>query len=279
MKKYIISILILSILTSCAKQPKCDSDEALKLAKDLIKQELGSKENSMAFIMFNMEDGSTIDKFVDDNIELINVRTTEKNDELKKCDCESQISFKFSEEFKEKMKEIGDQNFVASIINDILNKQFVYNYNLQNLDKEDKLFIEAIVPIKDLNSVLTNYLMFAPQLEKNQMDTNEKETLSDEALLGKEVETVHQNETDVSVNSGEIINDKSYIYKERDYSSKTKMYLVKGDVFDIGENKNGFYDIHYKGIDYDKNIEGYIPEDEIKLLYLDRYGNKTYIIE
>jgi hypothetical protein len=279
MKKYISSILILSILTSCTKQPKCDNDEALKLAKDLIKQELGSKENSMAFIMFNMGDGSTVDKFVDDNIELINVRTTEKNDELKKCDCASQISFKFSEEFKEKMKEIGDENFTASIINDILNKQFGYNYTLQILDKEDGLFIIAIVPIKDLNSVLTNYLMFAPQLEENQINTNGKEPLSDEALLGKEVNTVHQNETDVSVNSGEIINDKSYIYKERDYSSRTKMYLIKGDVFDIVENKNGFYGIHYKGINYDKNIEGYIPEDEIKLLYLDRYGNKTYIIE
>lgn len=55
------------------------------------------------------------------------------------------------------------------------------------------------------------------------------------------------------------------------------MYLIKGDIFDIGENQNGFYQIHYAGINFDKNIEGFIPEDEMKLLYLDKYGNKTYI--
>lgn len=42
MKKYLIGILLLLILTSCTEQPKCGSDEALQLAKDLIKQELKS---------------------------------------------------------------------------------------------------------------------------------------------------------------------------------------------------------------------------------------------
>ena len=37
------------------------------------------------------------------------------------------------------------------------------------------------------------------------------------------------------------------------YSSKTKMYLVKGDVFDIGENKDGFYDIFYRAKNDNQN--------------------------
>ena len=80
MKKYIICILLLTILTSCTEQPKCDSEEALQLAKDLIKQELKSDGNSLALEMFGMGDENTIDKFVDENIELKSVRTTEKND-------------------------------------------------------------------------------------------------------------------------------------------------------------------------------------------------------
>ena len=97
MKKYIICILILSILTSCTNQPKCDSDEAIQLAKDLIKQELKSDGGLLGLEMFGMGDENTIDKFVDDNIELKSVRTTEKDDELKTCNCASQITFKFSD--------------------------------------------------------------------------------------------------------------------------------------------------------------------------------------
>ena len=131
MKKYIICILILSILTSCTNQPKCDSDEAIQLAKDLIKQELKSDGGALGLAMFGIGDENTIDKFVDENIELTSVRTTEKNDELKTCSCASQITFKFSEEFEKKMKENGKENIISSAIYEIFNKQIEYYYNLQ----------------------------------------------------------------------------------------------------------------------------------------------------
>ena len=262
MKKYIICILLLSILTSCTEQPKCDSDEALQLAKDLIKQELKSDGNSMALEMFGMGDENTIDKFVDENIELKSVRTTEKNDELKTCSCASQITFKFSEEFEKKMKENGKENIISSAINDILNKQIEYYYNLQILEKEKNLYIEGIVPKEELTGVLTNYTLFAPKSKTKEVETENNESQSQL--------------TPDQANSGEITTDKSYIYKERNYSSKTKMYLVKGDVFDIGENKDGFYDIFYRAKN-DKYIEGFIPEDEMRILYLDKFGTKTYI--
>jgi hypothetical protein len=262
MKKYFIGVLLLSIFTSCTEQPKCDSDEALQLAKDLIKQELKSDGNSLALEMFGMGDENTIDKFVDENIELKSVRTTEKNDELKTCSCASQITFKFSEEFEKKMKENGKDNIISSAVNDILSKQIEYYYNLQILEKEKNLYIEGIVPKEELTGVLTNYTLFAPKNETKEVETGSNESQSEL--------------TPEQANSGEITTAKSYIYKDRNYSSKTKMYLVKGDVFDIGENKDGFYDIFYRAKN-DKYIEGFIPEDEIRLLYLDKYGTKTYI--
>ena len=254
--------MLLSILTSCTEQPKCDSDEALQLAKDLIKQELKSDGNSLALEMFGMGNENTIDKFVDENIELKSVRTTEKNDELKTCSCASQITFKCSEEFEKKMKENGKEKIISSAINEILNKQIEYYYNLQILEKEKNLYIEGIVPKEELTGVLTNYTLFAPKNETKEVETKNNESQSEL--------------TPDQANSGEITTEKSYIYKERNYSSKTKIYLVKGDVFDIGENKDGFYDIFYRAKN-DKYIEGFIPEDEIRILYLDKYGTKTYI--
>ena len=264
MKKYIICILILSILTSCTNQPKCDSDEAIQLAKDLIKQELKSDGGALGLEMFGMGDENTIDDFVDNNIELKSVRTTEKDDELKTCSCASQITFKFSEEFEKKMKENGTENIISSAINDILNTQIEYYYNLQILEKEKNLYIEGIVPKEELTGVLTNYTLFAPKDKPKEVEPENNESQSEL--------------TADQANSGEITTEKSFIYKERNYSSKTKMYLVKGDVFDIGENKDGFYDIFYRAKN-DKYIEGFIPEDEIRLLYLDKYGTKTYINE
>jgi len=264
MKKSIICILILSILTSCTNQPKCDSDEAIQLAKDLLKQELKSDGGAMGIEMFGMGDENTIDEFVDNNIELKSVRTTEKDDELKTCNCASQITFKFSEVFEKRMKENGKENIISSAISDILNKQIEYYYNLQILEKEKNLYIEGIVPKEELMGVLTNYTLFAPKNKTEEVEVENNESQSEL--------------TADQANSGEITTEKSYIYKERNYSSKTKMYLVKGDVFDVGEEKNDFYDIYY----HTKNntlIEGFIPCEEMKLLYLDRDGNKTYIID
>ena len=189
MKKYIICILLLTILTSCTEQPKCDSEEALQLAKDLIKQELKSGGNSLALEMFGMGDENTIDKFVDENIELKSVRTTEKNDELKTCNCASQITFKFSEEFEKKMKENGKENIISSAIYEILNKQIEYYYNLQILEKEKNLYIEGIVPKEELTGVLTNYMLFVPKdktnesVENNNLDT--KESLNEEEEISE----------------------------------------------------------------------------------------------
>lgn len=176
MKKYIICILILSILTSCTNQPKCDSDEGIQLAKDLIKQELKSDGGVLGLAMFGMGDENTIDEFVDNNIELKSIRTTEKDEELKTCTCASQITFKFSEEFEKKIKENGKENIISSAINDIFNKQIDYDYNLQIIEKEKNLFVEGIVPKEELMGVLTNYMLFAPKDKTTESEENNEKT-------------------------------------------------------------------------------------------------------
>lgn len=112
----------------------------------------------------------------------------------------------------------------------------------------------------------------------NSIEQNEEETLSEDVLNNNENKTAKINGEEIGANSGEIITNKSYIYKESNFSSITKMYLIKGDIFDIGEEENGFYDIYYHAKN-NKLIEGFIPSEEMKLLYLDKYGNKTYVGE
>jgi hypothetical protein len=260
-KKYIF-IFSVFLIISCSKQPKCDSEEGVKLAKDLIRQQLNSKENTFAFAMLGLGDESSIENFVNENIEIVNVRTTAKDDELQKCDCASQITFKFSDDLEAKMKENGKDNIVFSAMNGILTKQIDYNYTLQLIEKGNNLFIEGVVPEEELKGVFTSYIMLAPKTEAKDVEINNNK--SEYKLTADEA------------NSGEIITEKSYIYKDRNFASKTRMYLVKGDVFDIGKNQNGFYDILFRAKN-DKYIEGFIPEDEMRILYLDKYGTKTYV--
>ena len=273
MKIHIISLIALSVLTSCSKQPKCGDEESTKLAKALIVQEMNDK-TGMALSIFGVNTNESLEKFVNENIELINIRTNDKDEDLKKCSCSSQISFKFPEGFIEKLEEKGEGDFMINIIKKMLTQKIDYNYTLQIINKNEELFFEGIVPSEEIQGVFTNYAILASFLNKKAK--NKK--LINEENISQNVKTVNKSETDLSVNSGEIIIEKSNIYKERDYASKTKMYLIKGDIFDIGEEKNGFYDIYYHAKN-NKLIEGFIPSEQIKLLYLDKYGNKTYLID
>jgi hypothetical protein len=269
----LLSILSLSIFSSCSKQPECDSEESIKLAKELIIQEL-KKNSDMAFAMFEIDEES-VDNFVYENIELINVRPTEKNEELKRCDCATQISFKFSEELMQKLEGNEKGNIIISAINEMMTQQLDYNFTLQKINKDDQLIIEGIVPVEELQGVFMNYA----SMQKALNEESDKETLSQDALLGKEVSTVKKEDTDLSPNSGEIITEKSYIHKENNDYSKTKKYLIKGDIVELGIETYGFYQIYYYGKNNDKDIDGFIPVNEVRPLYVDKYGNKTYIEE
>ena len=277
MKITLLSILSLLIFSSCSKQPECDNEESIQLAKELIIQEL-KKDSGMAFAMFEIDEES-VDKFVNENIELINVRPTEKDNELKRCDCATQISFKFSEELIEKLGGKSKGDIIINAINEMMTQQLDYNFTLQKINKDDQLIIEGIVPVEELRGVFMNYASIQKAINNENIKNEEEETISEDDSLESDVSTVKKDDTDFSANSGEIITEVSDIYRGRDNSTKTKMYLVKGDVFDIGEEKDGFYDIHYHGKNNDKSIEGFILASEIRLLYIDKYGNKTYIEE
>lgn len=176
MKISIISFIVLSIFLSCSNQPDCDNEEEISLAKSLIIQEM-KQELSTVLESDGMSDqmkeemigwGFTDDRieaFVDENIELINVRTTEKNEELNKCSCATQISFKISDDFIKNVKK-NFKELTISKINKIKTQKLDYEYTLQKIKKDDQLLVEGIVPVKELQSIFQTYSVIQYTIKK-----------------------------------------------------------------------------------------------------------------
>jgi hypothetical protein len=167
MKITLLSILTLIFFTSCSKQPKCEDEESIYLAKELIIQEIkASIGTSYNMLGINIDDA--LEKFVDENIEIVNARTNNKNEDLKKCDCSSQISFKYSDEFIQKLQEKEKETFMNGVLTTMMTKQINYNYTLQIISKNEKLFVEGIIPVKEINEVFITYIMAYTEFNKNE---------------------------------------------------------------------------------------------------------------
>lgn len=269
MKKYLIGILLLLILTSCTEQPKCGSDEALQLAKDLIKQELKSDENILYSLSFKEGDEKLIDQFVDENIELTSIRTIEKNEELRTCNCASLITFKYSEDFQNKMKDdyrdnnkyfrsefVLDESEISATVNKIINEQFEYYYNLQILEKEKNLYLEGIVPKNELKNSVLSFLQIADKYGTKK--EKEEETESQE----NKPESNNTENSNKEYYYAIVKNAISPIYEEPKLYTKTEYSYDKGDTIHFRELKNGWILFDYSD-DNDKIISGYCKEADL----------------
>lgn len=177
--KFTLLIILSSIIfSSCSNQPDCDDEESINLAKSLITQELKEK-SGISLSMFGIEDDGSIDKFVDENIELVSIRPTEKDEELNKCSCATQISFKFPEEFIRKLEEHSKENILITAINKIMTQKLDYDYTLQKIKKDDQLLVEGFVPIEELQTILMNYALIQNAINEENVN-NEEETMSED---------------------------------------------------------------------------------------------------
>jgi len=167
MKITLLTILTLILFTSCSIQPECDNEESIGLAKELIIQEIKASIGT-SYNMLGINIDLALEKFVDENIEIVNARTNNKNEDLKKCDCSSQISFKYSDDFLQKLQEKEKETFMNGVITTMMTKQISFNYSLQIISKNEKLFIEGIIPVKEINEVFIAYIMASNEFSKNE---------------------------------------------------------------------------------------------------------------
>ncbi|MCA6423624.1 MAG: hypothetical protein IM568_12525 [Flavobacterium sp.] len=171
----VIAIIFLFIFSSCSKQPSCDDEESIELAKQLIVKEMNG-EIGTQYKMIGIDVKEVLEKFINENIEIINARTTAKDESLKKCDCSSQISIKYSDDFIQKIEEQENKTFLNGVLTSYMSKQLNYNYTLQIINKNDELFIEGNLPIKELSEAFSFYLMASIEFKKK--TANQEQSLN-----------------------------------------------------------------------------------------------------
>lgn len=252
MKITLLSILSLLLFASCSKQPDCDNEEAIKLAKELIIQEM--KENTgMALGMFGIDSEDGIDKFVNENIELISVRPTDKDEELQKCDCATQISFKFSDELIASLEENSKGNLIISAINKMMTQKLDYNYTLQKIKKDDQLLVEGIVPVEELQGIFMNYAMIQNAINKeNNEDNNSDDNTNSETESDADSDAEY-----FAIVKSEICP----VYSKPNLDSKTEYEYIKGDTIYFKELKNKWYFFQFEN-DKKKLVDGYVNADD-----------------
>lgn len=231
-----IAIIFLLIFSSCSKQPSCDDDESLELAKQLIVQEM-DREIGLQYKMIGIDVKEILEKFIDENIEIVNARTTAIDEKLRKCDCSSEISIKYSDDFIKKIKEHENKKYMNGVLTSFINKQLNYNYTLQIINKKEELFIEGILPIKELNEAFSFYFMTS--IEFNKKNKNQVENIN----YKKSDQNLQDSITDINVMDRDGINDdsnydniKSYDNYEADVDKAIEMLKRGKSVREIADS-------------------------------------------
>jgi hypothetical protein len=227
-KFILMPFIILLILSSCSKQPNCDDEESLELAKQLIVQEMNG-EIGTQYKMIGIDVKVVLEKFIDENIEIINARTTAKDENLRKCDCSSQISFKYSDDFIQKIKEQENKTFMNGVLTAYMSKLLNYNFTLQIIKKNDELFIEGNLPIKELNEAFSFYLMASIEFNKN--TENQEQSLKFEKNDENLQDSVITNDIpNINTNNDVVKNDTVKSYERYQAEIDKAVEMLKRDM-------------------------------------------------
>lgn len=227
----LISILIL-FLSSCAKQPNCDDTESIELAKQLIVQQM-KEEIGTQYKMIGLDFDNFLKKFIDKNVEVINIRPTAKYENLRKCDCSSQISFKYPDDFIKKIEELESKSFMKGVITTKLSNKLNYDYTLQIINKNEELFIDGILPTKEINEVFSMYL--TATIEFGKTHTNEEENIvyEEEKNHEKYEDTIINNNTNNNENEVLLQSSEQEIKHQEDINTAIGMLKQNKSTIEI----------------------------------------------
>lgn len=164
------------LFSSCEKQPECNDPVVKSMVLDILKEDLDKQEiifNQLG--IYNFQEYS--DNFFASMVEVKSVRTTDKNEDLKSCECEAEIEM-LSQEGLEPYK----QRLFESVpeFMEILTSDVPLNYSIQ-MTEDDELYVETEIPTDDLYSNFLGYFY---------LSLNEAEANSDfEDFIDTSIET------------------------------------------------------------------------------------------
>jgi len=136
--KFLISILIFVIFFSCGnKNYSCNSKISKNTLKGIWKDDVKKNEFTNQIYGLNVDDAIS---FIDEYMEIEQVRTLSKDETIKKCECAAKVVFNIPSEVKESISKINNDGglFGQAILENFSAEEGIdIKYNIQETEDGD----------------------------------------------------------------------------------------------------------------------------------------------
>lgn len=245
-KYFLISLISTIALTSCNKDLDCNSD----IAKQNVKEILIDVETK-GKMSYNLSKTSktNINDIIENYIEIKNVRTVNKNEELKSCECRATLTFNLDEKASKKMKskeaQLGAMLFNKQLLN-VDGTEIYYNiqetadgeiytetYEIDGLDATIIMLNKYLISNK--KGIKKGTILNFASKENNGENKYQLKFLNDNKIEIKYSYLDFTNTEIAEFNNGKIIID-----------GNDDVYILENDIFKAYNPESQTYDLHYK---------------------------------
>lgn len=156
MRKIYLLCITAILLTSCGKDEyRCESNTGINTVKSIYKDALMNSRK----VNNSGADEKFIDDFLDNKLTFSMIRTSNLNEEIKKCECEAKVIFNVERDFSE--------------------NQLADNWIWNNASQQERLFLKTPIKNELLNGIDIVYTLQETANEEIIAETYEIEKLKD----------------------------------------------------------------------------------------------------
>lgn len=251
MKKSIVALLALLLITSCGSDLDCNSEIAKQTVKDILIDLESSNQNKPIYALRSMSE-SDISRIINDYAVIKNVRTTNINKELKSCECRATLTFVLDEDLSREMKsdklKMQAQIWSTGLL-DIDGTEIYYNLQ-ETADGELMAETYEIDGLDFIVSVLDNRLKVKSNNSKKE---NVRTFSSKDGYVSYSLKFLNTNRIEITFNQGtheEIfeVDYKNGIITNPNFEDdpNNPQFKLEKDVLKVRDQPNGGYTTYYK---------------------------------
>ena len=248
MNKFFTLLILSSFLFSCGeKDLSCGSELAKKTVIDILKE--SETENAFAYGLSGMKK-SDVEKIFDENVDITQIRTTNIDDRLKKCECEGTLIFNVDDDVKKAIRETGDNFLSKMVVKEILaEKGIEIYYNLQ--ETEDGEIYAETYELEGLTTTIVSYHNLIRNARWNNENTQTFE--SKDGYVTYILKFLNPNRIEITFNQGthEEIFEVDYnngIVSNPNFEDdpKNPQFKLEKDNLKVKDKPNGGYSTYYR---------------------------------